>query len=64
MGFVIGLLMVALGLAGIVIAVTGTQGQVWQTLTGHASSGTLLGASATVANATTTGPSASGTMLV
>ena len=43
MGFVIGLLMIALGLAGIVIAVTGTQGQVWSALTGHTASGTLLG---------------------
>lgn len=62
MGFVIGLLMVALGLAGIVIAVTGTQGQVWNTVTGHTASGTLLGAT-TTASSTTTGPAA-GTQLL
>ena len=56
MGFVIGMLMVVLGLAGIVIAVTGTQGQVWATVTGHTSAGTLLGsASSSTTAATTTG---------
>ena len=55
MGFVIGMLMVVLGVAGIVIAVTGTQGQVWATVTGHTSAGTLLGSSAATTAATTTG---------
>jgi hypothetical protein len=53
MGFVIGMLMVVLGLAGIVIAVTGTQGQVWNTITGHSSAGTLLGSGASTSAATT-----------
>jgi hypothetical protein len=64
MGFVIGMLMVVLGLAGIVIAVTGTQGQVWATVTGHTSTGTLLSSTTTTASISNAGPAAGGTQLL
>lgn len=62
MEFVIGLLMIAVGLAGIVIAVTGTQGQVWAAVTGHSASGTLLGANTASTSSATNQPAPGGFM--
>ncbi len=55
MSFLIGALMVGLGVVGLIVAVTGTQGQLWNAVTGHSATGTLLAPAATPASAATSG---------
>lgn len=57
MSFLIGALMVGLGVVGLIVAVTGTQGQLWNAVTGHSATGTLLAPSTTTAASATPGTS-------
>lgn len=59
MSFLIGALMVGLGVVGLIVAVTGTQGQLWNAVTGHSATGTLLAPAATSTSAQATPTSTS-----
>jgi hypothetical protein len=53
MSLLIGAFMVVAGVVGIIVAVTGTQGNVWQAVTGHSAAGTLLVPATTTASTST-----------
>ena len=64
MSFLIGALMVGLGLIGVIVAVTGTQGQLWTAVTGKSLNTTTAASGVgSVTSGTGTGISALGSLI-